>query len=557
MERQERLTPDPGGEGRNVGTRLEISLHGQRCSYRTSGHGPLLVLLHGIAGTSATWDCVIPWLAERYTVVAPDLIGHGESSKPEGDYSLGAYANGIRDLLEALGHERGTILGHSLGGGVALQFAYQFLERCERLVLVSSGGLGRELHPLLRAAALPGADVVLPWLSAAGEQSVGRLVRVLGGIGVRASADLEESWNSFVSLAKPAAQGVHPDRPGNHRRGWPADRGERPPLPRRRVADAHHLGRDGFAHPRPPRPGRPRADPGEPARHLPEGRPLSPPGRPPPFRGDRLRVSRDDEASAPRLEPPAQTAQGWRAGGSRPLDHGTALALSRFDRTCGLKEDRMKDVESKGLARFGLRASLVGALLAAGLAAAQPCPSATTVPNFRFVSSTQAFPRQVTYAWDVPAGAVSGTVYEILRAESGDYCAGFSAFEVIAETTATTHIVTLDGANRVYEFWVRVKGCNVAAAGAWIDDSFTLPPSAPVLAISATGANQVTLSLTPGDARTAAIVLERAGTNGSFQQIDTKFFYDLCPAGNTLTVLDFGLAPAPTTTARGRSTRGR
>ena len=203
----------------------------------------------------------------------------------------------------------------------------------------------------------------------------------------------------------------------------------------------------------------------------------------------------------------------------------------------------MKDVESKGLARFGLRASLVGALLAAGLAAAQPCPSATTVPNFRFVSSTQAFPRQVTYAWDVPAGAVSGTVYEILRAESGDYCAGFSAFEVIAETTATTHIVTLDGANRVYEFWVRVKGCNVAAAGAWIDDSFTLPPSAPVLAISATGANQVTLSLTPGDARTAAIVLERAGTNGSFQQIDTKFFYDLCPAGNTLTVLDFGLAP--------------
>lgn len=186
--------------------RREITLNGQRCSYRSAGHGPLLVLLHGIAGTSATWDCVIPWLAERHTVVAPDLIGHGESSKPEGDYSLGAYANGVRDLLEALGHDRGTILGHSLGGGVALQSAYQFLERCERLVLVSSGGLGRELHPLLRAAALPGADVVLPWLSVAGEQSVGRLVRILGGIGVRASADLEESWNGFVSLARPAAR---------------------------------------------------------------------------------------------------------------------------------------------------------------------------------------------------------------------------------------------------------------------------------------------------------------------------------------------------------------
>jgi pimeloyl-ACP methyl ester carboxylesterase len=184
----------------------EVTLHGQRFSYRTAGSGPLLVLIHGIAGTSAIWDSVIPWLAERYTIIAPDLLGHGDSSKPEGDYSLGAYANGIRDLLEALGHDRGTLVGHSLGGGVAMQYAYQFLERCERLVLVSSGGLGRELHPLLRAAALPGAEVVLPWLSVAGERSVGKLVRLLGGMGVRASADLEETWRSFVSLADPGAR---------------------------------------------------------------------------------------------------------------------------------------------------------------------------------------------------------------------------------------------------------------------------------------------------------------------------------------------------------------
>lgn len=185
---------------------LEVTLHGQRLSYRVAGKGPLLVLVHGIAGTSATWDSVIPWLAERYTVIAPDLLGHGESSKPEGDYSLGAYANGIRDLLEALGHDRSTLVGHSLGGGVALQYAYQFPERCERLVLVSSGGLGRELHPLLRAAALPGAEVVLPWLSVAGERSVGRLVHKLGTWGVRASADLEETWRSFVSLVDPGAR---------------------------------------------------------------------------------------------------------------------------------------------------------------------------------------------------------------------------------------------------------------------------------------------------------------------------------------------------------------
>ncbi|MGZ6988664.1 MAG: alpha/beta fold hydrolase, partial [Thermoanaerobaculia bacterium] len=105
-----------------------------------------MVLLHGIAGTSATWDEVIPTLAARHTVIAPDLLGHGESAKPHGDYSLGAYANVVRDLLEALEMGPATIVGHSLGGGIAMQFAYQFLERCERLVLVSSGGLGREVH---------------------------------------------------------------------------------------------------------------------------------------------------------------------------------------------------------------------------------------------------------------------------------------------------------------------------------------------------------------------------------------------------------------------------
>ena len=186
--------------------RLEIRLHGHRVSYRIAGRGPLLVLLHGIAGTSATWETVIPRFSERHTVIAPDLLGHGESGKPEGDYSLGAYANAIRDLLEALGQERGTIVGHSLGGGVALQFAYQFPERCERLVLVSSGGLGREVHALLRAAALPGAEVVLPWLCVVGQRGVGRVVHALGSIGLRASADLEETWRSFVSLAEPEAR---------------------------------------------------------------------------------------------------------------------------------------------------------------------------------------------------------------------------------------------------------------------------------------------------------------------------------------------------------------
>ena len=183
-------------------TASELCLHGHRIAYRTAGNGPVLLLIHGIAGSSATWDDVLPWLAERYCVVAPDLLGHGGSAKPRGDYSLGAYASGLRDLLGALGHERASVVGHSLGGGVAMQFAYQFPERCERLVLVSSGGLGREVHPILRAAALPGAEWVLPLLCAAGvRKAVDGMARFLGRAGVRAAPDLEEMWRGFCSLA--------------------------------------------------------------------------------------------------------------------------------------------------------------------------------------------------------------------------------------------------------------------------------------------------------------------------------------------------------------------
>ncbi len=184
----------------------ETVLHGHCVRYRLAGSGPLIVLLHGIAGTSATWEEVIPWLSSTHTVLAPDLLGHGESCKPDGDYSLGAYANGLRDLLEALDLPRATVVGHSLGGGIAMQFAYQFPDRCERLVLVSSGGLGRELHAVLRAAALPGAGLLLPWLCVAGRQSIGRAVHGLGHLGLRASADLEETWRSFVSLEEPEAR---------------------------------------------------------------------------------------------------------------------------------------------------------------------------------------------------------------------------------------------------------------------------------------------------------------------------------------------------------------
>jgi pimeloyl-ACP methyl ester carboxylesterase len=151
--------PQPDFEAR------ELDLHGHRVIYRIAGEGPPVVLIHGMVNSSRHWEAVALRLAHGYTVIAPDLIGHGDSATPRGDYSLGAHAAAVRDLLAAIGIERATLVGHSLGGGVAMQFFWQFPQRTERLVLVSSGGLGHEVSPLMRSAALPGAAPLL-WVVA-------------------------------------------------------------------------------------------------------------------------------------------------------------------------------------------------------------------------------------------------------------------------------------------------------------------------------------------------------------------------------------------------------
>jgi pimeloyl-ACP methyl ester carboxylesterase len=141
-----------------------VTIHGYRRAYVRAGSGPALLLIHGIGDSSDTWRPVVAQLAEHYTVIAPDLLGHGRSEKPRADYSVAGYANGMRDLLSVLQVERATVVGHSLGGGVAAQFAYQFPERCERLVLVGSGGVGRTVSPLLRVATVPGMELLMPFL---------------------------------------------------------------------------------------------------------------------------------------------------------------------------------------------------------------------------------------------------------------------------------------------------------------------------------------------------------------------------------------------------------
>ena len=202
----------------------EVVLHGHRVRFHISGDGPLLVLLHGIASTADTWAPVAGGLAANHTVLAPDLLGHGASAKPRGDYSLGAYASGVRDLITALGHERATVVGHSLGGGIAMQFAYQFPERVERLVLISSGGLGREVHPILRASTLPGSEIVLALLGRRWLRTTGGAVgATLGRLGLRAGEDLAGVAAGIASLGDADARGafVHTARaaidPGGQR----------------------------------------------------------------------------------------------------------------------------------------------------------------------------------------------------------------------------------------------------------------------------------------------------------------------------------------------------
>lgn len=169
-------------------------VHGYRRAYRVAGAGPAVLLIHGIGDSSRAWERIIALLARDHLVIAPDLLGHGASDKPRADYSVAAYANGMRDLLAVLGIERVTLVGHSLGGGVAMQFAYQFPERTERLVLVSSGGAGHDVSPVLRAATLPGAQLALSALRLPGARpalaaAVDLLGRAHSAVG-RDAADL-------------------------------------------------------------------------------------------------------------------------------------------------------------------------------------------------------------------------------------------------------------------------------------------------------------------------------------------------------------------------------
>ncbi len=145
-------------------TRSSVLAGGHSLAYREAGpaDGPVVVLLHGLASDADTWDKAIDLLAERgLRVLAVDLLGHGASDKPDTDYLLVDFAESLAGFLDALDIPSATLCGHSFGGAIAMFFGTRYPERVDRVVLVSAGGLGREVHPLLRAAALRVAPAVL------------------------------------------------------------------------------------------------------------------------------------------------------------------------------------------------------------------------------------------------------------------------------------------------------------------------------------------------------------------------------------------------------------
>ena len=181
-------------------------IHGYRRAFLKAGKGPALLLIHGIGDRSDTWKELIPVLARTHTVIAPDLLGHGRSDKPRADYSVAGYANAMRDLLSVLDLESATVVGHSLGGGVAMQMAYQFPERCERLVLVSTGGIAREVNAFLRLASAPNADLLLPLLRLGAARVLGHaVIHAFRLLGADLGRDEQDMMRVFDALPDPTA----------------------------------------------------------------------------------------------------------------------------------------------------------------------------------------------------------------------------------------------------------------------------------------------------------------------------------------------------------------
>ncbi len=196
--------------GRSASFRPEVhfvTIHGYKRAYVMEGSGPAVLLLHGVGMDHKSWLSVIELLAPNFTVIAPDLLGHGLSDKPRADYSIAGYANAMRDLLSVLGIGSVTAVGHSLGGGVAMQFAYQYPQMAQRLVLVAAGGWGRSVNPLIRFFTLPYSGVALRvlGLDPVRKPLIGA-IKLVGSLGLPLTEDLPTLAEVYDDMADPDAQ---------------------------------------------------------------------------------------------------------------------------------------------------------------------------------------------------------------------------------------------------------------------------------------------------------------------------------------------------------------
>ena len=157
------ITGSPCGAGASscaTETR-EVLVHGHRMRYFIAGSGAPVLLLHGLADSKEAWLRVAPELARRYQVVAPDLLGCGDSDKPDVSYHPVALATYLRHFLDALHIPSAHVVGHSLGGGLALHLYMRYPERVESLALVASGGFGRQLPLSMRLCTLAGSSGII------------------------------------------------------------------------------------------------------------------------------------------------------------------------------------------------------------------------------------------------------------------------------------------------------------------------------------------------------------------------------------------------------------
>jgi pimeloyl-ACP methyl ester carboxylesterase len=118
----------------------QVEIYGQKIYYQEAGSGPDVILLHGLGADRSAWAATVPALAAKYHVYVPDQVGFGQSDKPAIDYRVGTLVDFLDAFCKKAGIAKATLVGNSMGGWVAMDFALAHPDKVNRLVLVDSAG---------------------------------------------------------------------------------------------------------------------------------------------------------------------------------------------------------------------------------------------------------------------------------------------------------------------------------------------------------------------------------------------------------------------------------